>query len=144
MLTEKRIMVGLDGSKDSIRGLRTAILFARQSDAMIVGVYVDTSQGAIRAMSAPKIKEEKWSKETRKVIESAKEKANIRGVKFEGIVIAGYKPGNDLANFANNRKNKIEQMVIGSRGSGFPKERFLGSTANFILHKAKVPVTVVK
>jgi nucleotide-binding universal stress UspA family protein len=143
-MEEKRIMVCLDGSKDSIRGLRTAILFARQSDSMIVGVHIDTTQGAITAMSAPKIKEEKWSNETRKIMQIARDKAKQRGVKFEGIVIAGYKAGNDLANFANNPKSKIEQIVIAARGLGFPKETFFGSTSNFVLHKAKVPVTVVK
>ena len=143
-MAENRIMVCLDGSNDSIRALRTAILYARQSGAIIVGVHSDISQGALRALSNPKIKEKKWSNEAKKIIQFAKDKSKIRGVKFEGIVIAGYKAGNDLANFANNKKNKIEQVVIGSRGSGFPKETFFGSTANFVLHKSKVPVTIVK
>ena len=137
-------MVCLDGSKDSVRALRTAILFARQSNATIVGVHSDTSQGALRSLSNPKIKEEKWSKEAKKIMQLAKDKSRIRGVEFEGIVIAGYKAGNDLTNFANNKKNKIEQIVIGSRGSGSPRETFFGSTSNFVLHKAKVPVTIVK
>jgi len=33
---------------------------------------------------------------------------------------------------------------MGSRGMGFPKEIFFGSTSNFVLHKAKSPVTIVK
>jgi len=39
----KKIMVCLDGSKNSLRGLDTAILFAKQSDAMILGVHSDKS-----------------------------------------------------------------------------------------------------
>ena len=143
-MQEKRIMACLDGSKYSISALRTAILFARESNATIVGVYVDTSHGAITALSTPKIKEEKWTKEVKEIIKIAKEKSERRGIKFEGIVIAGYNAGNDLANFANNKKNKINQIVIGTRGSGFPKESFFGSTSNFVLHKAKIPVTIVK
>ena len=137
-------MICLDGSKYSIRGLRTGILFARQSDAMIVGVYIDTSHGAITALSNPKIKEDQWSKEAREIMHFARDKAKKRGVKFEGIVVAGYKASNDLANFANNKKNKIDHVVIGSRGSGFLKGEFLGSTAYFVLHTAKAPVTIVK
>jgi len=49
-----------------------------------------------------------------------------------------------LTTFANNPKNKIDQIAIGSRGMGFPKEIFFGSTSNFVLHKAKAPVTIVK
>ena len=137
-------MVCLDGSKNSIRALRTAILFARQSGATIVGVHSDISQGSFRKFSNPKIKEEKWSKNTRKIMQFAKDKCKIRRVEFEGIVIAGYNAGNNLANFANDKKNKIEQIVIGSQGTGFPKGTFFGSASNLILHKAKIPVTIIK
>ncbi len=60
------------------------------------------------------------------------------------VLIGGHTSGIDLTTFANNPGNKIDQIVIGSRGMGFPKELFFGSTSNFILHKAKAPVTVVK
>ena len=74
----------------------------------------------------------------------AKDKCKTRRVEFEGVVIAGYNSGNDLARFANNKKNKIEQVVIGSQGTGYPKGTFFGSVSNFVLHKAKIPVTIVK
>ena len=143
-MTSKRIMVCLDGSKGSINALRTAILFARQSDATIVGVHSDVSKGSRRSFSAPKIKEERWSKEVKKIMQFAKDKCKIRRTEFEGVVLAGYNAGNDLASFANNKKNKIEQVVIGSQGTGYPKGTFFGSVSNFILHKAKIPVTIVK
>ena len=137
-------MVCLDGSKSSIRALRTAILFARQSDAIIVGIHSDVSRGSPRLFSNPKIKEEKWSKEVRKIMQFAKDKCKIRSVEFEGVVIAGHNAGIDLSRFANNKKNKIEQVVIGSQGTGYPKGTFFGSVSNFVLHKAKIPVTIVK
>ena len=74
----------------------------------------------------------------------AKDKCKIRRVEFEGIVIAGYNAGNDLASFANNKKNRIEHIVIGSQGTGFPKGGFFGSVSNFVLHKARMPVTIIK
>ena len=134
----------LDGSKSSVRALRTAILFARQSEATIVGVHSDVSKGSPRSFSNPKIKEGKWSDEIKKIMQFAKDKCKIRRVKFEEVVIAGHNAGNDLARFANNEKNKIEQVVIGSHGTGYPKGTFFGSVSNFVLHKAKIPVTVVK
>ena len=134
----------LDGSKSSIRALRTSILFARQSDATIVGVHSDVSKGSPRSFSNPKIKEEKWSDEVKKIMQFAKDKCKTRRVEFEGVVIAGYNSGNDLTRFANNKKNKIDQVVIGSQGTGYPKGTFFGSVSNFVLHKAKIPITVVK
>lgn len=137
-------MVCLDGSNGSIRALRTGILFARQSDATIVGVHSDVSKGSPRSFSNPKIKEEKWSKEIKKIMEFARDKCKTRRVDFEGIAIAGYNAGNDLVRFANNKKNNIEHVVIGSQGTGYPKGTFFGSVSNFVLHKAKIPVTIVK
>lgn len=135
----------LDGSSISIRALRTAILFARQSDdTAIVGVHVDVSKGLPGSFSNPKIKEEKWSNEVKKIIQFAKDKCKIRRVEFKPVVITGHNAGHDLANFANNKKNKIEQVVIGSQGTGYPKGAFFGSVSNFVLHKTKIPVTIVK
>ena len=140
----KTIMVCLDGSKNSIRGLDKAILFAKQSDSMILGVHSDTSFSAFSAVRAPILPEKKWKKEAKALMNVAKRKVEKNKIPFEGIVIGGHTSGIDLTTFANNPANKIDQIVIGSRGMGFPKELFFGSTSNFILHKAKDPVTIVK
>ena len=137
-------MVCLDGSKHSLRGLDAAILTAKHPDATIVGVHSDTSFSAFSAVRAPILPEKKWTKEVQEIMHVAQKKAEKNGIKFEGIVIGGHSSGTDLTTFANNPANKIGQIVIGSRGMGFPKELFFGSTSNFVLHKAKAPVTVVK
>ena len=59
----KRIMVCLDGSKHSLRGLDKAISFAKQSDTVIVGVHSDTSFSAFSAVRAPILPEKKWKKQ---------------------------------------------------------------------------------
>ena len=140
----KKIMVCLDGSKHSLHGLDAAILFAEQSDATIIGVHSDTSFSAFSAVRAPILPEKKWTNEVQGIMHIAKNKVEKNKIKFEGIVIGGHSSGIDLTTFANNPKNKIDQIVIGSRGMGFPKEIFFGSTSNFVLHKARAPVTVVK
>jgi nucleotide-binding universal stress UspA family protein len=143
-MVTKRIMVCLDGSKNSLRGLDKAILFAKQSDAIIIGVHSDTSFSAFSAVRAPILPVKKWKKETKALIWIAMKKVEKNKINFEGVVIGGHSSGIDLTTFANNPANKIDQIVIGSRGMGFPKELFFGSTSNFVLHKAKAPVTIVK
>ncbi len=143
-MRRKRIMVCLDGSKNSIRGLDKAILFAKQSDAVIIGIHSDTSFSAFSAVRAPILPDKKWKKEAKVLMNVAKRKVEKNKIEFTGIVIGGHSSGIDLATFGNNPANKIDQIVIGSRGMGFPKELFFGSTSNFILHKAKAPVTIVK
>jgi len=140
----KKIMVCLDGSKHSLRGLDKAISFAKQSDTIIVGVHSDTSFSAFSAVRAPILPEKKWKEEARELMNIAKNKVEKSKIDFEGVVIGGHSSGIDLVTFANNPANKIDQIIIGSRGMGFPKELFFGSTSNFVLHKAKAPVTIVK
>ena len=143
-MSDKRIMVCLDGSKHSLRGLAAAISFAKQFDAIIIGVHSDTSFSAFSAVRAPILPEKKWTNEVQGIMHIAQKKAEKSKVKFESVVIGGHSSGIDLTTFANNPKNKIDQIIMGSRGMGFPKELFLGSTSNFVLHKAKAPVTIVK
>lgn len=140
----KRIMVCLDGSKNSLRGLDKAISFAKESDSLLVGVHSDTSFSAFSAVRAPILPTKKWKKDARKLMNIAQKKVEKKNIEFLGIVIGGHTSGIDLTTFANNPANRIDQIVIGSRGMGFPKELFFGSTSNFVLHKAKAPVTVVK
>ncbi len=140
----KRIMVCLDGSKNSLRGLDTAISFAKLSKATLVGIHSVTKFSPFTAVHTPKIPEKDWSNEIRGIIGTAEKKAEKNGIILEPVVIAGAAAGYDLTTFANNPKNKIDHIVIGSRGLGFPKEIFFGSTSTFISHKAKAPVTIVK
>ena len=137
-------MVCLDGSKNSIKGLQAAIKLAKQTNAKLLGIHSVTKFGAFTAVHTPKIPEKKWPKEARKIIKDARKLVEKKDVDFEGVVLAGHTAGYDLTTFANNPINKIDHIVIGARGMGFPKEIFFGSTSNFILHKAKYPVTVVK
>jgi len=41
-------------------------------------------------------------------------------------------------------KKNFDLIVIGSRGRGAAKEIFLGSVSNYVLHKSKKPVLIVK
>lgn len=143
-MTLKKIMVCLDGSKNSIKGLREAIKLAKQTKATLIGVHSVTKFGIFTALDLPNIAEKKWPKEARKIIKDAKKLVAKSSIDFKFIVLAGHTAGYDLTTFANNPANKIDQIVIGARGMGFPKELFFGSTSNFVLHKAKAPVTIVK
>jgi nucleotide-binding universal stress UspA family protein len=138
----KKILVPLDGSKNSIRGLDMAIHIARQSQGTILALTVKTVPG-IYALHPLGFLGINSGDEAKKIIESAKVRAAKKGIQLTGKALAG-DPGYDIARFANNAKNKIDLVVIGARGRSSAKEMFLGSTSNYVLHKSKKPVLIVK
>ncbi|MCV0391929.1 MAG: universal stress protein [Nitrosopumilus sp.] len=138
----KKILVPLDGSKNCLRGLDMAIHIARQSHGVIIGLAVKSVPG-IYALHPLGFLDFNSMKEIKKIIEQAKVKAAKKGIQLTGKVIAG-DPGYDIARFANNSKNGIDMIVIGARGRGSAKEFFLGSVSNYVLHKSKKPVLIVK
>lgn len=50
--------------------------------------------------------------------------------------------GNTIITFAE--KHGMDMIVIGSKGPNLELEMLLGSVANYVVNKSKIPVTVVK
>ena len=138
----KKILVPLDGSKNSIRGLDMAIHIARQSHGTITALAVKSVPG-IYALHPLGFLDFNSMTEVKKILNDAKLRAAKKGIQLTQKALAG-DPGYDIARFANNAKNKIDLVVIGARGRGSAKELFLGSVSNYVLHKSKKPVLVVK
>lgn len=138
----KKILVPLDGSKNSLRGLDMAIHLARQSQGTITALAIKTVPG-IYAIHPLGFLDFNSMKEVKKLLADAKLRAAKKGIMLTGKTIAG-DPGYDIARFANNSKNGIDLVVIGARGRSAAKEIFLGSVSNYVLHKSKKPVLVVK
>jgi len=142
VIKTKKILAPLDGSKNSIRGLDMAIHIARQSQGTITALAVKSVPG-IYAIHPLGFLDFNSMTEVKKTLSHAKLRAAKKGIQLIGKPIAG-DPGYDIARFANNSKNKIDLVVIGARGRSSAKEIFLGSVSNYVLHKSKKPVLVVK
>lgn len=138
----KKILVPLDGSKNSIRGLDMAIHIARQSQGIITALSIKTVPG-IYAIHPLGFLDFSSMSEIKKTLDDAKVRAAKKGIQLTGKAIAG-DPGYDIAKFANSKKNGIDLVVIGARGRSSAKELFLGSVSNYVLHKSKKPVLIVK
>ena len=136
----KKILVPLDGSKNSMRGLDEAIYIARQCQATITGLYIIPiyPRNLMDALMPYQIH---LTKEAKKYMSAAKTKSAQKGILFKSKIIWG-SPISEIPSFAKDKK--FDLIVIGSRGHGGVKEAFLGSVANGVVHKSKVPVMVVK
>ncbi|MFB5620651.1 MAG: universal stress protein [Nitrosopumilus sp.] len=136
----KKILVPLDGSKNSLRGLDEAIYLARQCQATITGLYIIPiyPRNLADAIMPFQIH---LNKEAKKFMDSAKKRSAQKGIDFKSKVIFG-SPTVEIEELS--KKGKFDIIVIGSRGQSGLKELFLGSVANAIVHKSKIPVLVVK
>ncbi len=136
----KKILVPLDGSANAFRGLDVAIHMARESHATITGLYV---LGMVKPRPDDSITplEKILLGHAQKIMKKAKLKAARQGILFFDTVSYG-DDGKKIVDIAE-RKN-FDLIVIGSRGMGAVKEIFLGSTSNYVLHKSKKPVLIVK
>ena len=136
----KKILVPIDGSKNSMRGLDEAIYLARQCHATITGLYVIP---LAKPMTDSQISylEKYLLNNASKFMSKAKIRAAQNGILFDDDITYGDE-GPKIINYANNKLYDV--IVIGSRGMGSIKETFLGSTSNYVLHKSKIPVLIVK
>lgn len=138
--TIKKILLPIDGSKNSLRGLNEAIYIARQCNAVIIGLNVIKVPPGI-VLNKKKL-ESGSLKTVQMMMDAAKTKAGRHGVQFNYKIIKGADPGYDIVQYSKKHKNDL--IVIGARGLGAIKETFLGSVSNYVLHKSKIPVLIVK
>ncbi len=136
----QKILVPLDGSKNSIRGLNHAIYLARQCHATITGIAV-IERPPVRAFRTMQYPEKQLLMDAESTMAFARRHSAQNGILFERKITFG-DPGYMIAKFAKDKK--FDVIVIGARGRGALKELFFGSVSNYVLHKSNIPVLVVK
>ncbi|QLH08021.1 universal stress protein [Nitrosopumilus ureiphilus] len=136
----KKILVPLDGSKNSFRGLDQAIIIARNCHAVITGVYV-TPLNPPASVEQKSYLKNYLLKNANKFLKKAKIRSAQNGILFYEKIMYGDE-GTRIVKFAHDKN--FDLIIIGSRGMRSVKEIFLGSTSNYVLHKSKIPVLIVK
>ncbi len=137
-----KILVPLDNSKNSFRGLSSAIYFAKMCDAKVVGLHAIYAPPKGDFDTSGRFNKD-HKKQLKSMMEIAQTQCEKAGVKFDEKIVYG-NPGYEITKFANSSRNKIDMVVIGSRGRSSAKEIFFGSTSQFVLHKAKPSVLIIK
>ncbi|HEY4886842.1 MAG TPA: universal stress protein [Myxococcales bacterium] len=140
----KRILVGVDGSKESREAVRLAAELARATDSLLV--IATSVPPVIPVEGAPELvaQEQEWERKER---EQAKElvkevAASIgEGIKVETLVAFGA-PAITLADLA--RAGEVELVVVGHRGRNAVARALLGSVADRLVQISPKPVLVVR
>ncbi|HEU5220773.1 MAG TPA: universal stress protein [Candidatus Nitrosotalea sp.] len=137
----KKILVPLDGSKNSFKGLDEAVYLARHFNSSITALCVIPSYPPLPLMGKQIPYEKHILEQVKKFMSNAKKTCVNNKVKFNEKIIKGIATL-DISEFAFD--NKFDLIVIGSRGMNPVKELFLGSVSNSVVHKSKIPVLIVK
>jgi nucleotide-binding universal stress UspA family protein len=151
-----RILTALDGSEQSMRAAELAISIAVKHDAEILALYVFYSQlGYAYASYLSKIED---SPSIAAIVNSAKQEAshwfeainnkiayskneNHIMLKSEVIVTSTSVPA-AIIDYAS--KNRVNLIVIGTRGRSGIKKVLLGSVAQEVIIESRCPVLVAK
>jgi nucleotide-binding universal stress UspA family protein len=138
-----RILVPVDGSEVSLRAVRYAARMAKdrpRTEIHLINVQLPIPGSAARFVAKSAIRDYHLE-EGRKALAGAEALLNADGIGFESHIARG-DPGETIAGYAE--KKGCDAIVMGTRGLGAAMAALLGSTANAVLHEAKVPVTLVK
>jgi nucleotide-binding universal stress UspA family protein len=152
MAAFRKILVCVDGSESSMKAVDYALIMAEQNDAPVIALNVIVSYlGYARsapafglvAPSAMNDLIEKSKQEAQGWFESIGKKAATKSIKLLTEVVASVTSAVPaIVDYAD--RNKVDLIVVGTRGrSGFTK-LLLGSVASGVVTYASCPVMVIK
>jgi len=135
----KHILVALDEAGEPRKGMEKAIYLAKLSGAKITGVNVIVVSPTLA--STVTNYRDYLAEKAQEMLDRAKESCEKQGIQLASKILDG-SPASKIAEFAE--EEKVDLVIVGSRGLGGMTEAILGSVANSIVHKSKVSVLVVK
>ncbi|EPA06251.1 universal stress protein [Candidatus Nitrosarchaeum limnium] len=138
----KKILVPIDGSPNSVRGLEKAIEFAKNDNSSITLLHIATLPPVhVIGHSKDKVKKS-LAKNAQKFIKDAEDRCINQSIHFTTKLVYGSDPPYDIEQFA--KKYKHDLIVIGAKGKSTLKRLFLGSVSSYLVETTKTPVTVIK
>lgn len=146
-----RILIGIDGSDESMKAAEYAVSITKMYDAELFAINVLTSDIGY-AYSSPGVESPPLTvRETILIAEDEaklwfdkiKEKANKKEVKIKTeLIVAKRSILQTVLEYAEEQK--INLIVVGTRGRSGIKKMLLGSIASGLVTYAPCPVLVVK
>jgi nucleotide-binding universal stress UspA family protein len=146
-----KMMVGIDGSEQSINAADYAVAIAKRYDAEMIAVNALTSDIGY-AYSSPGVESPPLTireiillaeDEVKKWFNDIKETADKSGIRFRSeIIMAKRSAVSTMLDYAEEQK--IDLIVVGTRGRSGIKKMLIGSVASGLVTYAACPVLVVK
>ena len=137
----QKILVALDGSKHSEKGLDIAISLVKETEKEIVGLFVKPH--SVDSIRYGNVFSGHHDEIVKKTFQTLREKCEKNNVRFSTEVRTG-DIKTTIEKLANETHMNLDMIIIGSRGRGSVKGALLGSVSKYVLDKSKIPVLIVK
>lgn len=151
----ERILVAVDGSEHSNRGLAAGVQIAKRFGAKLTLIHVysvtvmplvmpepTTSMPGVPMTPSADVSKliDDAAKAGRNILKAGEEVARKEGVEVETVL----KEGHVVQEIISAAGNGFDLVVIGARGMSHIRELLLGSVTDGVIHHVKCPVLVVK
>jgi nucleotide-binding universal stress UspA family protein len=141
-----KLLVPVDGSDTSLRAVEQVIKMAASykdpAELHVINVQPPMPFGSrVSSVIGHDAVEKYHREEALKALQGAMQKLDAAGVKYAHHIAVG-EPAETITDYATQKG--IDQIVMGTRGSGTASSLFLGSVATKVVHLAKVPVLLLK
>jgi nucleotide-binding universal stress UspA family protein len=141
-----KVLVPVDGSKHSLEGIKVASHFAKTKGAATTIITIIPYISDIDLELSPSERDrllESMKRRGEDVLKKAVDLLKSRGVtEVNTILSTAASPAQEIVNVAE--KEKIDLIVIGSKGMGATARFFLGSVAANVVRHSSCCVYVVK
>ena len=134
-----KILVPVDGSRQSYKALDSAIGLAQDSGAELTLFHAIPRID----VSGPRTKhfDEQIVSQGNDILKKAVAQAAKKKIKALSKIVRG-SPGVSILKFA--KSGDFDHIVMSTTGAGSADGDMLGSVSNYVLHKSKIPVYLVK
>jgi nucleotide-binding universal stress UspA family protein len=145
-IAPRRILVAVDGSADSERAAKYAILTAKSNRSTLILLHVkelpvELVGGEVSAESKPAEQEQEGNAE--KVVDDLLTLAEREGVEARKVIMEREKSVlQSILDYAD--KERIDLIVVGTRGLRGVKKMLLGSVASGLSTSARCSVLIVR
>jgi len=139
-----RILVPVDGSKQSTDALEYALEEFQSDDITIIHVIDPIEAGYTAQATVPGYSEEWYEQaeaEAEALFEEAQTVADEYGVTLDTATKVG-RPSRTIVNYAE--ENGYDHIIMGSHGRSGVTRILLGSVAESVVRRSPVPVTIVR
>ncbi|KAJ3086314.1 hypothetical protein HK102_013301 [Quaeritorhiza haematococci] len=160
MQSRRKVVFALDGSSHSTHALTWGLqnIVRPEKDHVIlmaVGVIstdwqdlVEASMEILGGEDSTTVAEKQAAQQAMAIVQEGESvltdyfKDDLKQLSYELAALIGDDPRTEITDFVNDQK--VDMLVMGSRGMGMIKRALLGSVSDYVVHHVECPVMVIR